>query len=209
MPLVAGHPYRLVAPGNTTGITSGVFTPGSSNFAYTGVDQSFQVPYGATTLTVTLSGAGGGINNQGALGDGGRGGLVSGKITVTALETLIIVVGGKGGNALSGTSTPGGYGGGGIGASPGYYGGGGGGRSAIRRSGADIVTAGGGGGGAYYSSGGDGGGLTGGSSASTGGGYGGGQVNGGAGGSARRARGAVPRLVPHGLVPAVRIPVPR
>ena len=157
MPLVAGHPYRLVPPGQTTGAAVGGLVPGSSNFAYTGADQTFVVPSGATTLQVLMSGAGGGRGTQG-VSTGGNAGLVGGTLSVTAGETLTIVVG-QGGSVGDGGSR---YGGGGQGGTGYPYGGSGGGRSAIRRAGADIVTAGGGGGGGYYVGGGSGGGTYGG-----------------------------------------------
>ena len=75
MPLVAGHPYRLVPPGQTTGAAAGGLTPGSSNFTYTGADQTFVVPSGATTLTLLMSGAGGGYGIDGG-STGGNGGHV-------------------------------------------------------------------------------------------------------------------------------------
>ena len=102
----------------------------SSNYSYTGSDQTFVVPAGLTSMNVTLSGAGGGNS-------GGTGGYVSGTLAVTPGQTLTIIVG-QGGQ-ITGNA----YGGGGSSGS--FPGGSGGGRSAIRLSGNDIVTAGGGG----------------------------------------------------------------
>jgi hypothetical protein len=135
----------------------GGVTKTSVSFAATGADQFFTVPYGVTSLDVTLLGAGGG-NSLGNLGLGGSGGLVSGKLAVTPGSVLTLVVGKAGvigGQTLS-------YGGGGI--SGGNLGGSGGGRSAIRIDGVEKVTAGAGGGGGYNpnDTGGNGGGLTGG-----------------------------------------------
>jgi hypothetical protein len=56
---------------------------------------TFTVPPGITKLTLTLLGAGGwgGGATSNPLGQGGRGGLVSGEITVTEGETLDVIVG--------------------------------------------------------------------------------------------------------------------
>ena len=183
MPLVAGHPYRLVPPGQTTGAAVGGLVPGSSNFTYTGADQTFVVPSGATTLQITMGGAGGGKNIYGH--QGGKGGLVSGTLAVTSGETLTIVVGGAGvtaSTAYNPSVLPGPYGGGG-GSSRYYYSGSGGGRSAIRRAGEDIATAGAGGSCAYLFTGGNGGGLVGQGNLGNGGGGGGSSNAGGAGGT--------------------------
>jgi len=133
----------------------------AARFNYTGVDQSYVIPSGFTSMNLILFGAGGTpVPQYGNGGTGGPGGLVSGSLNTTPGETLTVIVG------LSGQ----GYGGGGgnnQGNLPAY----GGGRAAIRRGATEIVTAGGGGGAGYTSQGGAGGGLTGGNG-SLGAGYG-------------------------------------
>jgi len=133
----------------------------SQGFGYTGSKQSFTVPPGVTSVTVTASGAGGEETSPDSVG--GAGGLVKAKVIVTPGETLRIYVGGKGGGAGSGS---GGYNGGGDGGAPdlrsgdfsgpAYVGvaGGGGGASDVRQGGnklADriVVAAGGAGAGLY------------------------------------------------------------
>jgi len=159
----------------------------SQTFNYTGADQSFIVPTGVTSMSVTLSGAGGGAA-FGVDTARGRGGLVSGTLAVTPGESLTMVVGG-GGTWSSTARAPATYGGGGDASG---YSGGGGGRSAIRRSGADIVTAGGGGGGGDISGivGGAGGGTTGGTGDSRGSGSGQYGIANGGGGGTQSAGGA-------------------
>jgi len=122
-------------------------TPVATIFTYTGADQVYTVPAGATTATVFMWGAGGAGGYQ---GKGGAGAALTGVLAISPGETLTIVVG-QGGYRLDWPMTAGfgSYGGGGIGSDT--FGGGpyhsiGGGRSAIRRSGADIVTIGAGGG---------------------------------------------------------------
>ena len=112
-------------------------------FDFTGANQSFEVPTGVTSLSVSLWGAGGGRS-------GGSGAFVSGLLTVTPGETLTLIVGGGGGFTTSSTGNA--FGGGGEGrGSVGVFtinSGGGGGRSGIRNSGnTEVVTAGAGGGG--------------------------------------------------------------
>jgi len=159
----------------------------SQTFNYTGADQSFIVPTGVTSMSVTLSGAGGGAA-FGVDTARGRGGLVSGTLAVTPGESLTMVVGG-GGIWSSTARAPATYGGGGDASG---YSGGGGGRSAIRRSAADIVTAGGGGGGGDISGivGGAGGGTTGGTGDSRGSGSGQYGIANGGGGGTQSAGGA-------------------
>lgn len=118
-------------------------------FTYTGADQTYVVPAGITTMTVTLWGAGGGSSISPAGGGtqtGGAGACLTGTMLVTPGETLTIIVGGPGTNTSVSAARP--YGGGGIqGRSGQVYSSSGGGRSAIRRSTADVVTVGAGGGG--------------------------------------------------------------
>ncbi len=171
-------------------------TPKVSEFSYSGVDQTFTVPEGVTSIKVKMWGAGGGGGNPGGWSygyPGGAGGYTEADLAVTPGQQLIVMVGGGGhsGNmAVGGLS----YGGGGASCvnTDCRYGGQGGGRSAIRLNGEDILTAGGGGaGGTTYQNtnsqaGGAGGGLLGenGSSAAYAPirGIGGGQISGGAGG---------------------------
>jgi hypothetical protein len=187
---------------------------GSIAFEYTGGPQAFVVPAGVAQVTVEAYGAEGapGFGKLPSLGqfipggDGGLGGFVSARITVTPGETLRVLVGGAGvGQAPAPEDAgAGGFNGGGNGGSTGSSGGGGGGASDVRRGGpglADrVVVAGGGGGGGSAQSnllgsggaggaGGDvvaGGGSAGGpgdTASSGGGGGGGGQAAGGSGGS--------------------------
>jgi len=118
-------------------------------FTYTGADQTYVVPAGITTMTVTLWGAGGGSSISPAGGGtqtGGAGACLTGTLLVTPGETLTIIVGGPGTNTSVSSARP--YGGGGIqGRSGQVYSSSGGGRSAIRRSTTDVVTVGAGGGG--------------------------------------------------------------
>ena len=156
--------------------------PITQSFSYTGANQTFTVPAGVTSVSVTLSGAGGG--NGGFSGQptafGGFGGFVSGILSVTPGQSLIVVVGQAGDRQVN-TATYGGGGGSSLGGQ-------GGGRSAIRNSAntVDLVTAGGGGGGNYGSAaalGGGGGGSTGGSGGSVFGRAGGGGGTQSAGGT--------------------------
>ena len=103
----------------------------SSTFSYTGANQTFTVPAGVTTISVTLWGAGG--SGSGVGGIGGAGAFIQGTLSVTPGQTLILVVG-QGGVYNSGGSTYGG-GGGNLG-----YGNAGGGRSAIQTTIAATIT---------------------------------------------------------------------
>ncbi len=128
--------------------TASAPTTASQAFIYTGGAQTFTVPAGVTSLTVTASGAQGRDDAQ----MGGRGGLVTATIAVTPGEVLTINVGGSG--------ATGGFNGGGAGNSPG------GGASDVRRGGTAlqhrvIVAAGGGGARSDVGPGGGGGGLNG------------------------------------------------
>lgn len=134
-------------------------------FTYTGADQTYVVPAGITTMTVTLWGAGGGSSISPAGGGnqiGGAGACLTGSLLVTPGETLTIIVGQAGCNHTVSTGTR--YGGGGApGGGPDRgYSSSGGGRSAIRRSTTDVVTVGAGGGGRQGTPGGAGGITTGG-----------------------------------------------
>src|ERR1700679_3073568 len=99
-------------------------------FNYTGAVQTYTVPCGVTTLSVTVYGAEGMGNTNNVL-QGGLGGEVVGTITVVQCEILQVYVGGGGLNNNIG----GGWNGGGNGGTAGCAsasGGGGGGGSDIR-----------------------------------------------------------------------------
>jgi hypothetical protein len=121
-------------------IVNGALT-GTSIFTYTGSDQSYTVPTGVTSITATMWGAGGG---GGGAASGGPGAFVSGTLSVTAGQTLKVIVG-QGGSVTNGTT----YGGGGARSTGGSAAGSGGGRSAIQRTltatitGSGITTSGG------------------------------------------------------------------
>lgn len=139
-------------------------TIGETTFSYTGSVQTYNVPTGATSLTLEVWGAQGGIYNIG----GGKGGYSVGTLSLENLNTfseLYVYVGGQGG----GTSSAGGWNGGGKSNS---YGSAGGGGTDIATHNSNwnttdhyysrIIVAGGGGGEGYSSTvGGDGGGLSG------------------------------------------------
>lgn len=111
------HPFpNSFSRGTPTSATSF-----SSNFSYTGANQSFTVPTGVTSVQVSLWGAGGAGGYNG--GGGGAGCFVQGVLTVSAGQTYTLVVG-QGGVMNSSSATYGGGGGSGGGSS-------GGGRSAI------------------------------------------------------------------------------
>jgi hypothetical protein len=96
---------------------------GTSQFQYTGVNQTFTVPAGVTTISVELWGAGGG--HAAGAGSGGAGAYLTGNLTVISGGTYAIVVGQAGQNGSTATT----YGGGGAGNA---YGSSGGGRSAVQ-----------------------------------------------------------------------------
>ena len=132
-------------------------------FNYTGSAQTWTVPSGVTALTFDVDGASGGFR-YGSTGTPGKGGRVTGSLTVTPGQTLNVYVGGSGATGSS-TGAAGGFNGGGQSYN---YGGSGGGASDIRIGGTAltdriIIAGGGGGGGADGASinGGDGGGLIG------------------------------------------------
>lgn len=148
----------------------------SETFYYTGSQQTFTVPMGVTQLDYTVAGGAGGAGYAALAGElggsGGDGSVVTGTLTVTPGEQLIIEVGSSGANASSNQQSCGGpfslYVGGAGGSNPdssfsggsggdgncdlfnsGGGGGGGGAASAILDSSnaALVVAAGGGGGG--------------------------------------------------------------
>lgn len=122
------------------------------DLVYTGAVQSFTVPVGVTSITVTLHGAAGG-KGYAEVATGGKGGIITSVVPVIPGELLQVFVGG----------TPfaprtGGYNGGGS--SAGQHGGGGG-ASDIRKAPFSltdrVLVAGGGGGAGWWIVGGDGG----------------------------------------------------
>lgn len=132
----------------------------SVSFAYTGAEQSWTVPAGITSITVTVKGAqGGGAGTN----IGGTGASITTTLSVTPSTNLKVVVGAQGGAGVnqgtSVTTCP--YGGGGTGgyttgAGSGYYSGGaGGGYSGLFvnavSAGNTMIIAAGGGGAAYGS----------------------------------------------------------
>lgn len=139
----------ITAPSTTIYFAEELATGGSASqtFSYTGGVQYWVVPFGTDTVTLEAWGAQGNSNSQGVLG--GLGGYATGKLAVTAGDTLWIMVGG-GGIA----STAGGFNGGGAGGTSPCTtadAGGGGGASDIRYMGTSLasrVLVGAGGGGA-------------------------------------------------------------
>ena len=129
------------APGgiasSTLVLQSSVATSNVASFLYTGADQSFTVPSGMTSMTVSLWGAGGGYNGYYGAGAGG-GAYLRGTLTVTPGQVLSIISG-AGGQLLSAN----GFGGAGIGNSIGYNAwnaGNGGGASSIRSVLSNVIT---------------------------------------------------------------------
>jgi hypothetical protein len=125
-------------------IVNGALT-GTNIFTYTGSDQTYTVPVGTTSITVTMWGAGGGGATP---NPGGPGAFVSGTLSVTPGDTLKVIVG-QGGPQMTASV----YGGGGPSTSnaadPTARAGSGGGRSALQRTlgatitGSGITTSGG------------------------------------------------------------------
>ncbi len=152
--------------------TGGTVTPPSlpvvTTFSYTGLDQSYTVPPGKTTIAVYLWGAGGTGGGCDSAGDssqgGGAGSVQHTAFPVTPGEVLTIRVGQgpsyqQGGNGTTTTNwNTNAFGGGGIGGAGdgaganGSFGGHGGGASSILRAGdfRAIAAGGGGGGGPGY-----------------------------------------------------------
>jgi len=175
-------------------------------FDFLGSPQTWVVPSNVTSITVDVRGAQGGGNASAPTPQGGKGGRAQTTLAVTPGETLVIYVGGRGGDLdFSGPNTagPGGFNGGGAGGIDNVdfnaAAGGGGGASDIRQGGngltSRVVVAGGGGGAECCSGaiGGDGGGTTGMSGGTVGGsepGGGGTQSAGGAGGTGCNGNGS-------------------
>jgi len=175
-------------------------------FDFVGYPQPWVVPDSVTSITVDARGAQGGGNGSNPRAQGGRGGRVQTTHAVTPGETLMIRVGGRGGDVMGpNTAGPGGFNGGASGGidnvdfnAPGA---GGGGASDVRQGGdAPVnraVVAGGGGGAECCedANGGDGGGLIGATGGTTSGGGsdpggGGAQSSGGAGGAGCNGNGS-------------------
>ncbi len=159
----------------------------STVFAYTGAEQTFTVPGGVSSVSVTATGAAGGGPSSGTSLTAGRGAVVTGSVAVTPGQVLFVEVGGTGG------IPSGGFNGGGDGATRNSLSvGGGGGASDVRlvsrASGGSLgsrqIVAAGGGGSAFPAAAGGDAGAAGGNSpgASTAGGGAGTQTAGGLGG---------------------------
>jgi hypothetical protein len=184
------------------GVRPSSAAPVTRTFEFTGQAQSFVVPAAVCRVTVDAFGAQGGAETFATPTPGALGGRTTATVAVTPGETLLVLVGGKGGDGGareefegleevpggSGGFNGGGNGGNGV-ASPlgnGSGGGGGGGASDVRRTGLGdrlVIAAGGGGHGGFSGDpgegdGGPGGGLLGGNGA------GGGVATGGTGGTA-------------------------
>lgn len=185
----------VAAAGPAEALPSGCAQTGSTvtcTFSYTGAAQTFTVPSGVQSISITADGAAGGASGGANFphAAGGPGGQVQGTLAVAPGAVLQVNVGGQGGTD---GSEAGGFNGGGCGGSgcmvtgntPSLAGGGGG--ASDIRGGSDtladrlLVAAGGGGGGGSNSNGTTGTSVTG----ATGGGMGlaGTQGGGGTGGS--------------------------
>ena len=169
-------------------------------FGYTGAEQTFTVPAGVTSVTLTATGASGGTDHGGTPG---RGGVATVSAAVSSGEALYVEVGGQGASNTSSSQSgqPGGFNGGGTGGTggaaesslpAGLGGGGGGGASDVRTLPASdglsptdsrLVVGGGGGGGCDISAGGNAGGPGGAIYDGTQGGGAGTLTGGGAGGN--------------------------
>ncbi len=176
--------YALNATSSDSLVSSAPVTS-TTDFSYTGTIQSYTVPAGVTSITITAKGAGGGTNGY----SGGAGGSSTGTLSVTPGATYYILVG------RTGSGTTGGYGGGGNGGSSGAnLGAGGGGMTwfSPAQSFAQntvLLVAGGGGGGGVSAAAGSGGGITGGVGTGVGHGGAGTQNAGGAAGANTYASG--------------------
>ena len=153
----------------------------------TAQDSMVTVPQGVTTMRIRAWGAGGGQSAGGVICGGGYGGYVETIVPVTGGESLRVIVGGAGPNAVGSVGGLGGTPGGGgrSRTGSGQAGGGGGGFSGVFRGTIPLAIAGGGGGGggttaASRCPGGGGGGLRGLSAPFSTGGGGGTQSAGGA-----------------------------
>lgn len=126
-------------------------------FSATGAPETWAVPAGVTSVTATVNAAAGGAGAPGGgltdAGQGGLGGALTATVPVAAGETLTTVVGAKGADGVTNSTTPaqGGYPRGGtagtIASTEHGAGGAGGGGSFLFGSNALLLAAGGGGGG--------------------------------------------------------------
>ncbi|HEY2473590.1 MAG TPA: glycine-rich protein [Candidatus Cybelea sp.] len=149
--LLAGCAAEL--PVSMPGRVSEVAPAGSRTFAYTGAEQTFEVPAGVTQLRIIASGGGSAPSQHSS---GSNGGLLKATISVTPGEELAIYVGGAGEISDNGAGGSGGFNGGAAGGNGIYSGSfgsggdGGGGASDVRQGGNRlrdrVVVAGGGGG---------------------------------------------------------------
>ena len=180
-PLISG----VVALGSLTGVLVGASPAGASGpvtvtFSVPG-NQSWTVPAGVTSVTLSLAGGQGGLAyyRPGNL-PGGKGAEVSATVAVSPGDVLAVTVAGAGHDS---DSSSGGFGGGGNG---GYLSaGGGGGASRVSVGGTLVAVAGGGGGGAVYTgNGGDSGAAGAGPGGTSAGGGGAGTLSVGGGGGA-------------------------
>jgi hypothetical protein len=145
----SGNIYIADKANNRVQEVPGSIQPSTTTLAYSGAVQTWTAPFDtAPTVTVTLSGAGGGGSPSGEA----VGGTVTATVPVSPGEVLSVYVGGAGGAASGATAGAAGWGyhsggAGGTGTSgEANGGGGGGGSSAVVASGTDLLEAGGGGG---------------------------------------------------------------
>jgi hypothetical protein len=147
-------PTVAVCPGVTnvvipfTGLTN--VGPDTMTFSYTGGVQSWNVPENVTSIKFDLTGAGGGNDNFSGAPNPGKGGRITGTLSVAPLTPLNVFIGGKGSDG-SPSGAAGGYNGGGDAFNYSFgCGGAGGGATDIRIGGMTLanrkVVAGGGGG---------------------------------------------------------------
>lgn len=169
--LVALAPVAAVAADPPASCADGVCRV---SYASTGALQTFTIPSGVESVTVTVAGGQGGSvagDNGFLYAAGGAGGRTAGTLDVEPGEVLTLVVGGAGGTAVAlatnpaSTGSPGGYGGGGAGGDDvrpllGARAGGGGGSFVLADDDTLLLAAGGGGGAAFGALGGLGGGAS-------------------------------------------------
>lgn len=164
------HRQKLLAAATTAAVAGAMLVgvssspaqaaPACSGSTFTS-DCDYTVPAGVASLAVTVTGAAGGSWTRNVLhpGRGGKGAVVTARLTVTPGKIIRILVGGEGGSVSTGASggtagaNGGGAGGDGVPVDPTQGGGGagGGGFSALFDGTTPIVVAGGGGGGAFSS----------------------------------------------------------
>src|SRR6266478_2223693 len=99
----------LVVVGALVAIAFGAVSASATTteFKYTGAEQTFVVPAGVTTVNVTGTGGAGGTGetrpgSTSPAGAGGRGGVVNGNLSVTAGQTLYVEVGPNGTTSSTG-----------------------------------------------------------------------------------------------------------